>query len=68
MQSTFAPHPSHREIGIKSLEANLHVLMEKPLAVDKADCEALINAYEKTGQKKSSLLCLIRGLIRITKH
>ena len=34
------PHPSHKEIGIKSLEANLHVLMEKPLAVDKADCEA----------------------------
>ena len=31
------PHPSHREIGIKALEADLHVLMEKPLAVDKAE-------------------------------
>ena len=39
------------EIGIKSLEANLHVLMEKPLAVDKADCEALINSYEKTAKR-----------------
>lgn len=46
------PHPSHKEIGIKSLEANLHVLMEKPLAVDKSDCEALINAYEGTGKNK----------------
>ena len=46
------PHPSHREIGIKSLEADLHVLMEKPLAVDKADCQALIQSYKDTGMKK----------------
>jgi len=46
------PHPSHREIGIKSLEADLHVLMEKPLAVDKADCQALIQSYKNTGMKR----------------
>jgi predicted dehydrogenase len=46
------PHPSHRELGIKALEAGLHLLMEKPLAVDKTDCQALINAYERTGKKK----------------
>ena len=46
------PHPSHREIGIKALEADLHVLMEKPLAVDKADCQALIRSYKDTGMKK----------------
>ena len=46
------PHPSHREIGVKALEAGLHVLMEKPLAVHKADCQALIDAYDKTGREK----------------
>ncbi|HIG84754.1 MAG TPA: Gfo/Idh/MocA family oxidoreductase [Verrucomicrobia bacterium] len=46
------PHPSHRKIGIKALEADLHVLMEKPLAVDKADCQALIQSYKDTGMKR----------------
>jgi predicted dehydrogenase len=46
------PHPSHKELGIKALEAGLHLLMEKPLAVDKKDCQALIDAYERTGKKK----------------
>ena len=46
------PHPSHREIGVKALEAGLHVLMEKPLAVHKADCQRLIEAYDKSGRKK----------------
>ncbi len=46
------PHPSHREIGIRALEADLHVLMEKPLAVHKSDCQALIDAHEKTGRKR----------------
>jgi len=46
------PHPSHKELGIKALEAGLHLLMEKPLAVDKTDCQALIDAYERTGKKK----------------
>ena len=46
------PHPSHRKIGIKALEADLHVLMEKPLAVDKADCLALIQSYKDTGMKR----------------
>lgn len=46
------PHPSHREIGIQALDAGLHVLMEKPLAVHKADCQALIEAYDATGRDK----------------
>ena len=46
------PHPSHREIGVQALQAGLHVLMEKPLAVHKADCQALIDAYDATGRKK----------------
>ncbi len=46
------PHPSHREIGVAALRAGLHVLMEKPLAVHTADCQALIDAYEEHGRGK----------------
>ena len=46
------PHPSHGEIGVQALQAGLHVLMEKPLAVHKADCQALIDAYDATSREK----------------
>ena len=38
------PHYSHTAIGIEALDAGLHVLIEKPLSVHKADCERLIAA------------------------
>ena len=40
------PHPFHCAIGCQALEAGLHVMMEKPLAVHKAECEQLITAYQ----------------------
>jgi len=39
------PHYDHVTIGIKVLEAGLHLLVEKPIAVHKADAERLIAAY-----------------------
>ena len=39
------PHYSHTTIGIEALDAGLHVLVEKPLSVHKADCERLIAAH-----------------------
>ncbi len=39
------PHFSHTTDGIAALEAGLHVLVEKPISVHKADCERLIAAY-----------------------
>ncbi|MCB1228020.1 MAG: Gfo/Idh/MocA family oxidoreductase [Verrucomicrobiales bacterium] len=39
------PHFSHTSIGIEALQAGLHVLVEKPISVHKADCERLIAAH-----------------------
>jgi predicted dehydrogenase len=39
------PHFSHTTIGIEALGAGLHVLVEKPISVHKADCERLIAAH-----------------------
>jgi len=39
------PHFSHVPIGIAALEQGLHVLVEKPLTVHKADCERLLAAH-----------------------
>jgi predicted dehydrogenase len=44
------PHFSHTTIGIEALNAGLHVLIEKPLSVHKADCERLLAAHR--GQKQ----------------
>lgn len=44
------PHYSHAPIGIQALEAGLHVLVEKPLCVHKADCERLISVPLSPGQ------------------
>ncbi len=41
------PHYSHTTLGIAALEAGLHVLVEKPISVHKADCERLIAAYTR---------------------
>ena len=40
------PHFFHTTMGIAALEAGLHVMVEKPLSVHKADCERLIAAHK----------------------
>jgi len=44
------PHYQHTTIGIDALEQGLHVLVEKPISVHKADCERLIAAHKKRKQ------------------
>ncbi|MFZ4682142.1 MAG: Gfo/Idh/MocA family protein [Terrimicrobiaceae bacterium] len=44
------PHYSHTTIGIEALGAGLHVLVEKPISVHKADCERLIAAHRSKKQ------------------
>jgi len=49
------PHYSHTTLGIEALEAGLHVLVEKPLGVHKADCERLIAAHQNDAQVFSAM-------------
>jgi predicted dehydrogenase len=44
------PHYFHTTMGIAALKAGLHVMVEKPLSVHKADCERLIAAHQTPGQ------------------
>ncbi len=44
------PHFSHTPIGIDALQQGLHVLVEKPISVQKADCERLIAAHQNPKQ------------------
>jgi predicted dehydrogenase len=42
------PHYSHVPLAVAALERGLHVLLEKPVGVHKAECERLIAAYDPT--------------------
>ena len=44
------PHYSHTALGIDALENGLHLLVEKPISVHKADCQRLIAAHKNKGQ------------------
>jgi predicted dehydrogenase len=44
------PHFSHTTIGIAALKAGLHVLVEKPISVHKADVEKLLAAHTNPRQ------------------
>jgi predicted dehydrogenase len=41
------PHFAHATVGVAALEAGLHVLVEKPIAVHKAEARRLIEAHER---------------------
>jgi predicted dehydrogenase len=44
------PHYDHTHTGIAALQRGLHVLVEKPISVHKADCERLIAAHKNPRQ------------------
>ena len=43
------PHPLHAEPAVRAAEAGIHVLVEKPLAANLADCDAMLAAARKSG-------------------
>src|SRR5260221_10881829 len=43
------PHPSHAEWTIKAADAGKHVLCEKPMAVSRAQADAMVHAARKAG-------------------
>ena len=45
------PHPAHKEACVKAMESGAHVLVEKPLAANLADCDKMILTSEKTRKK-----------------
>jgi predicted dehydrogenase len=44
------PHYLHTSMGIEALSHGLHLLVEKPISVHKADCERLIAAHREHQQ------------------
>src|SRR5690606_28062942 len=46
------PHYDHTELGIAALKAGLHVMVEKPVSVHRADCERLIAAHDGRAGKQ----------------
>jgi len=45
------PDQVHAEIAIDALKAGKHVLCEKPMALNREDCVAMINAAKETGMQ-----------------
>ena len=50
------PHYFHPDLAIKALKANKHVIVEKPIAVHKAEAERLIAEGAKHPELKQSLM------------
>src|SRR5438105_96834 len=45
------PHPLHAEPAVRAAEAGVHVLVEKPMAANLKDCDAMLAAARKAGTK-----------------
>ncbi len=66
------PHYAHTTVGIAALRQGLHVLVEKPISVHKADCQRLLAAHKSKKQVFSTMFCMrtlpgyviLRNLVR----
>jgi UDP-N-acetyl-2-amino-2-deoxyglucuronate dehydrogenase len=48
--SICTPNSTHADIAIAAMKAGKHVLVEKPMAISKVDCEGMIHIALKTGK------------------
>jgi UDP-N-acetyl-2-amino-2-deoxyglucuronate dehydrogenase len=48
--SICTPNSTHADIAIAAMQAGKHVLVEKPMAIRKVDCEGMIHIALKTGK------------------
>ena len=51
------PPQVHAPLAIQALEAGCNVILEKPMALKTADCDAMIAAAEKSGRQ----LCIVHN-------
>jgi len=51
------PPRTHRDIGVRALEAGCHVLMEKPMALTLQECDDMLAASEKHDR----MLCMMHN-------
>lgn len=56
--SVTLPTHLHKAISIQCLEAGVHVLCEKPMALNTADCEAMIAAAKSSGKELMIAHCI----------
>ncbi|MDX9974517.1 MAG: Gfo/Idh/MocA family oxidoreductase [FCB group bacterium] len=54
------PHYDHTTIGIDALDNGLHVLVEKPISVHKAECERLIAAHARNPRQRFAAMFQMR--------
>jgi predicted dehydrogenase len=63
------PHQYHAPVTIDLLRAGVHVLVEKPMALSTAECDAMIRAAETSGARLAvGLLRRFAPTLRYTKH
>ena len=51
------PHYLHAPIAIEAMRAGKDVIVEKPLAMNEAECDAMIAASQETGRRLFCALC-----------
>jgi len=61
------PHYSHTSLGIRAFDAGLHVMVEKPISVHKADCERLIAAHKTKADRTFGAMFQLRTEPRYKK-
>lgn len=49
--SVCTPHPTHENVVLQAAAAGVHVLCEKPIAIDLASAERMVTACEEAGVK-----------------